>query len=163
MPKTIAQLLKTLATSQLVAVKNSLSSGKPIQKFSTRAAGEAAVGKLLPSSYEEALASLKKEGIKIAPEFTEAAPEPSPKLLLMPAAAPKAVAKAPKAAPPASGDPAPKKQVHAPMLNIRCGTCGFFAKTTPAMLGKGRLKCPIHASHGNLLTAEERGEKRGRG
>lgn len=56
----------------------------------------------------------------------------------------------------------PKKQNTPPHLNLRCPSCGFYAKTTPEWLAKGRLQCPMNKAHGALLTAEERNEKRGR-
>ncbi len=59
---------------------------------------------------------------------------------------------------------APKKQNTPPHLNLRCpiGSCGYYAKTTPGWLAKGRLVCPMNPAHGILKTAEERAEKRGK-
>ncbi len=54
-----------------------------------------------------------------------------------------------------------KKQTAPPHLNLRCPLCGYYAKSIPSMLAKGRLKCPVHPAQ-NLETAEERHEKRGR-
>ncbi len=57
----------------------------------------------------------------------------------------------------ASGD---KKQKVIPHLNLRCPACGYYAKTTPEWMSKGRLKCPVDGK--DLLTKIERGETRGR-
>lgn len=56
----------------------------------------------------------------------------------------------------------PKKQNTPPHLNLRCPSCGYYAKTTPACLKLARLICPVDPKHGKLLTADERNEKRGR-
>lgn len=58
----------------------------------------------------------------------------------------------------ASGDK--KKQKIIPHLNLRCPACGYYAKTTPEWMSKGRLKCPVDGK--DLLTKIERGETRGR-
>jgi len=57
-----------------------------------------------------------------------------------------------------SGDK--KKQKVIPHLNLRCPDCGYYAKTTPEWMSKGRLKCPVDGK--DLLTKIERGETRGR-
>lgn len=57
---------------------------------------------------------------------------------------------------------APKAQNTPPHLNLRCPVCAYYAKSTPAMLKLARLVCPVDRKHGILMTAEERGEKRGR-
>lgn len=57
-----------------------------------------------------------------------------------------------------SGDK--KKQKIIPHLNLRCPACGYYAKTTPEWMSKGRLKCPVDGK--DLLTKIERGETRGR-
>lgn len=62
----------------------------------------------------------------------------------------------------APSEDGPRKQNTPPHLNVRCAHCGYYAKTTPAMMKIARLKCPVDGKHGNLLTAEERNEKRGR-
>lgn len=54
----------------------------------------------------------------------------------------------------------PKKQNTPPHLNLRCAKCGYYAKSTPAMLAIARLKCPVDNSI--LQTKEERGETRGK-
>jgi len=74
------------------------------------------------------------------------------------------ISKIPKITPPL---PQPPSQVTSrneavnPHVNLRCPTCGYYAKTTKEWLAVKRLCCPIDGAE--LLTAGERGEKRGRG
>ena len=68
-------------------------------------------------------------------------------------------AAAKRAAPRADGEE-PRKQNTPPHLNLRCPKCGYYVKSTPAMLEIARVKCPVDGQ--KLLTKEERGEHRGR-
>ncbi len=90
--------------------------------------------------------------------LVEKAPAP---VAAVPATKP-AVKKADKPAKVAKSPKEPKVQKKYPHLNLRCPVCKYYAKTTVEMAKKARLVCPVDAKHGKLLTAEERGEKRGR-
>ena len=183
----ITIFVKSLNSKQLVGIYNlAAPEDKQIKKFVDRPTAEARVIKVVGGSpdyitfHQKYSQLVKPLGIEL-PEIE--APKPAPmedtpemakakKILeqdrkrrdaganaVEPAAAPAAPKPARKSAP-STGEA--KKQNTPPHLNVRCASCGYYAKTTPAMMKIARLKCPVDAKHGNLLTAEERGEKRGR-
>lgn len=164
----ITTFIKEQNTKTLVDIFN-LTQPTPIKKFSDRAAAEKRMTKLMAGNpdyitfYKQFAGKLKADHITIPPiEMPKPAPEPA-------AAAPVKTKPAPvnKLAKEESTQAdqregrTPKKQKLTPHLNLRCPSCGYYAKSTPAMLSKARLTCPVDPKHGKLLTAEERGETRG--
>jgi hypothetical protein len=160
--------VKTLKTAQLVGLYNLVNatsdwkvSGKAapaVKKFADRATAEKRILKLMTSwdggttvfsSYNEFYADFASASKKIGVDL----PTPEEE---------KVVASAKKKAPKKEG--AAGKSKTPPHLNLRCDHegCGYYIKTTPFWLKKGRVICPMDKSHGILKTAEERGEKRGR-
>lgn len=111
----------------------------------------------------KALAALEKEQAAKAKKALKA-PVPSAlakNLKETGITAPKAKTPPAPKAPRPEGE-APAKQNTPPHLNLRCPSCGYYAKSTPDMLAIARLACPVNSKHGILLTKEERGENRGR-
>jgi hypothetical protein len=173
---TLANFVTGLKTSQLVALYN-LTTDKKIKKFADRKTAEKRILSLLaPNGQEEEYRAFRakygKASIEVADaELPDLFPVPVPVIVPTDAQSDKAVAavnaeteamkkkRGRKAAPRVDGS-APAKQNTPPHLNLRCPVCAYYAKTTPAMLKLARLACPL--GHGKLLTAEERGEKRGR-
>lgn len=150
-----------LKTAQVITLYNlSVETGKAVKKFADRKTAEGRMLKALaPNGQEdEYRAFVEKHGADAKSAGIE--------LPVLEAPKPEANEEAPKkrgrkAAPRQDGD-APRKQNTPPHLNLRCPTCQYYAKSTPAMLKIARLICPVDPKHGKLLTAEERGEKRGR-
>jgi hypothetical protein len=99
----------------------------------------------------------KKALQAIEAEGRPAAPKPA-----APAVRAHALAKEESAQADAREGKAKKKQITSPHLNLRCPECGYYAKSTMVYLAIARLACPVSPKHGPLLTADERGEKRGR-
>lgn len=153
-------------TKTLVDIYNT-TSDSPVKKFSDRKAAVTRLTKHMGGNpdyvafYKANAAKLKAVGIEI-PSLEAPAPVTPEQ-----AKAQKVLAKLKKeqAAGKTTNVDAPaasKKQNTPPLLNIRCPHCGFFAKVPAASIGGPRLVCPVAKDHGKLLTAEERGEKRGR-
>jgi hypothetical protein len=177
----ITEFVKQTNLKTLVDIYNTALPEKPVKKFTDRKTAEARLLKLMAGSpdyitfYNQHATKIENFGIDLpalakpvdpleTPEMARAkkmleqerknreqkgsAPAPTP-------AAPATKRRQPSDAP-------AKKQNTPPHLNVRCAACGYYAKTTPAMMKIARLLCPVDHKHGMLLTAEERGEKRGR-
>ncbi len=164
----------TLKSSDQVAFYNALT-GSHIKKFETRAKAEERLSRAIktadPVVLGKALATIGAP----APAPAKVESQPTPSIDTKPAhevitdaladkvlaAVQSAPVSRPKGKIKKDKEPrAPKvKEVHT-HLNLRCTVCGYYAKTTTTWLAKGRLACPI-TGHGNLLTPEEREEKRG--
>ncbi len=163
MQKTLTTFVKGLKTALLVALYNLAQdpetwkgNGKPsatVKKFTDRATAEKRLIKLMTgwddaanafAGYNEFYADFAHKAKKLSidlPTPEEDKPE------------------AKKGKMPRKTDGQSKTPPH---LNLRCPSCGYYAKTIPTMLAKARLICPVDPKHGKLLTADERGEKRGR-
>lgn len=163
MTKTLSTFIKGLKTQLLVSLYNMAQNpetwkgtGKPsaeVKKFADRATAEKRLLRLMTvwddaetafGGYNEFYADFAHNAKKIGIDL------PTPEDEVKPAKESKA-----KATP--GG-----KQATPPHFNLRCPSCGYYAKTTMDFLNKGRLVCPVNPKHGVLKTAEERGEKRGR-
>lgn len=181
----LTTFIQNLNSKELVFIHNTVNPDGQIKKFADRATAEKRMLKIIAGNpdyitfHKANAAKLKADGIVIpaieapvpVPPVRTASPEAPTKeqikarkiLEAMKAKAQPEGSAAPKAtrAPKEGAAPA-KKQNTPPHLNVRCACCGYYAKTTPAMMQIARLKCPVDPKHGNLLTAEERGENRGR-
>lgn len=180
---TIQEAIKTLKTAEIINLYNShlMEGASAVKKFSDRAAAEKRLLKLA----EENLGLMDRlndlangNGSMPLLESDLVDPKPEPELgnpqglTLVGAKALDAVLAAKKAAEEKEAKKVakatkkaaagPKKQKTIPQINLRCPSCGFFAKTTTEWHAKGKLVCPMNKAHGVLQTAEERGEKRGR-
>lgn len=160
--KEVKTFIQTLKTAQLVALYNLVNPPEArVKKFADRATAEARLVKMIDkypdNGYSDFFSDFAGQTAKLGFELPAPAPAPEPV----------------KEVPQEEDKPAPKKGVRAerakkskepssPHVNLRCGSCDYYAKTTLVFLAKGRLVCPMNKAHGNLLTAEERGEKRGR-
>lgn len=153
--------LSSLKTAQLVAIYNLATPKAPVKKFENRGTAEKRLLTLLtgwnvtkdePDGYANFFADFAvagKLGFDLPEPEAPAAEKPEP------GEKPKREKK--------ERAPREKKEKEAPSphLNLRCGTCKFYAKTTEAMMKLGRLACPVDPKHGKLLTAVERSENRG--
>jgi hypothetical protein len=138
----ITAYVKSLNAKTLVDIFNITHPETPIKKFTDRATAERRMIKIIGGSpdylafYQMNATKLKAEAIEL-PTIEEPPPPP------------------PAVRPAAAADMSPH-------LNLRCPHCGYYVKSTAAMLSRARLTCPVDLQHGLLLTAAERGEKRGR-
>ncbi len=180
MTKTLTDFVKALKTAQLVALYNMANEpddfrgkGKPlppVKKFSDRPTAEKRIVKMITTwddaqntfdGYNEFYGQYATKAHKIGIDL----PTPEEKDSAIIKAVPENNAKVKI---PTTAEAKEAKKVAAqktpPHLNLRCPVlgCGYYAKTTPAWLKKGRLVCPMDKTHGKLETADERGEKRGR-
>lgn len=150
MAMTVNRFLGALKTSQLIALYNYANPTKMVNKFPDHAAAVKRVALLVDSNEYKALYdkfAKRVHGVVFpAPEDMTLVEEEPPKHIPLPPKIPKEK----------------KKQIVKPHINLRCPKCNYYVKTTEDMLAIARPRCPVDITHGLLLTAVERGEKRGR-
>ena len=150
---TVNRFLKLLKTSQLIAMYNYANPTNMVNKFADHETAIKRVAALVKGTEYSALYqrfAKRVHGVVLPPpedvgllEEEPPAPEPEPE---------------PKPKP--IKEKKPKE--NSPHLNLRRPTCKYYIKTTAEMLAIARPNCPANIAHGKLLTANERGEKRGR-
>lgn len=155
---------KDLDTKVIIAAHNFLNdNGAPVKKFADRKTAEVRLAKMISQRIAQNDSFKDLRAVIVALEAVKLIGEGLSKDAQLKYCPPVKAASAPK--PPASARPAAaphEKKQPEPILNLRCPSCGYFAKVWPSHMAIARLKCPVDKSHGDLLTAEERNEKRGR-